>query len=215
MLLAQKRGRIISWTARYLSLSLITLTAPSFDSRATLECDESIDPEWAVKCHEAIEQVRQATAMGRQIIENLEQSPNTHTVVPTPAKSRTIPVDGTAQEAVSNAYQEGQIDKVGNLTVFEGTGKGTSTQIEWNSDSTDPYPSDGTPRDPASAMMHELWHADVANGGGWSLVKNDDTAVSQDEVTATMVENVHREATDKDLRTKYGDADVPQPVSPN
>jgi hypothetical protein len=162
--------------------------------------------------------------MGRQIVEQLEASSNTHTLVPTSGQSRTIPVDGTAQEAVSNAYQEGEMDKVGNLTIFEGTGNGTSTQIEWNSDSTNPYPSDGTARDPASAMMHELWHAAVDDIGGSSLAKNDDTAVSQDEVTATMVENVYREATDMDLRTRYctrtaegtmSCADVPQPVSPN
>jgi hypothetical protein len=102
-----------------------------------------------------------ATPAGQALIEDLEQSPNTHTITFTPELWSSTYADSDA-----NALAQGQVLTESDGSVVRGTGQGTSTTIEWSPTGTQPYPSDGTPRDPTSALMHELWHADIADNGG-------------------------------------------------
>jgi hypothetical protein len=60
-------------------------------------------------------------------------------------------------------------------------------------------------------LAHELWHANLADGGGVSEDLVSGTGVAQDEVEATMIENEQREADGCELRDSYGGADVPTP----
>jgi Effector protein len=167
-----------------------------------LECDGS-DPAFLVTCLNAIEEIRLATPVGRTTVERLEQSANTHTITPTD-----VPLgSGTDAANEANAFN----------------GKGTSTMMEWNPTDTARY-ADGTPRDPTSALLHELWHANVADTGGWSTETVQGSLpgipIERDEIDASIVQNEHSRATDKPLRQKYcvevddahkSCADIPQP----
>jgi hypothetical protein len=146
-----------------------------------LECDPQ-DPEFAdTDCQPALEHARTATPVGGAIVEGLEASSNTHVIM------RSLEPEGTQTIALNeNAYN----------------GVGTSTIIEWNPNQDGNF-LDGTPVEPQSGLTHELFHASVADEGGFSSEKVPGTAVLNDEIQASEVENEQRLHDGLPLRDQY------------
>jgi hypothetical protein len=128
-------------------------------------------------------------------------------------------------EQSSNFHVIAPITSVSNVTSFSpldardlqsgGTGLGSSTITEW--DPNDRSPVDGAPGSPTAALLHELWHANLADEGGWTTEPVPGTGVARDEVDASMVENEQRRADGCPPRDAYcgptGCADVPEPAN--
>jgi hypothetical protein len=184
--------RVASWATSWLSLGLIVVAVAPLVPRADLRCVGYL-PE----CDAAIEDIRTSTPEGRQIIEALEASDHIHFI------HETSDPRGTMNVALSenNAYD----------LESGGTGLGTSSVTRWHPTDTSVSVSDNVARDPTASLQHELYHANLADQGGWTSENIPGTDVDRDEIDATIVENAYRRANNLEPRTKYGEADVPQP----
>jgi Effector protein len=140
------------------------------------------DASFVLDCEAALLDLSK-TPTGAPIIQSLEQSDRTFTITETRS--------GTQTTAFAGAYD----------------GKGSSAAIRWDQTDTLPFWEDGVRADPSASLLHELYHASIADKGAWSteVIANTDL----DEVDATMVENCYRRDVDLPQREKYNAADVP------
>jgi hypothetical protein len=123
------------------------------------------------------------------IIGTLEKSKFVHDVMETnvPKGSTENPVNAPAGRAVGDG----------------GTGKGTSSNITWNPTDTSNY-EPGVPRDPCSALYHELYHSYEDDQGVSVYAKYGGAAcVQQVELNATIAQNEYLRAIGKPVRTNY------------
>jgi len=189
---------------------VVMIVAPSL-SQATLTCSGT--PEFVQQCTEAISEIHDTTAVGEDMVDQLANSKHLHVITEDSKPfGENYPID----------------ERAANNTDSGGLGLGSDTTTRWNPTATDILPDSqmdiedhGVARDPLASLQHELYHAYVADTGdrseatvpGRADLDNDGFIddVPQREIDATRVENEYRQATGLDLRTNYGDADVPPP----
>jgi hypothetical protein len=142
------------------------------------------DASFVLDCEAALLDLSK-TPTGAPIIQSLEQSDRTFTITETRSETQINVRDR------SNAYN----------------GQGSSATIRWNQTDTLPFSGDGVRADPTASLLHELYHASIADKGAWSSEVIAGTDL--DEVDATMVENCYRRDEELPQREKYDGADVP------
>jgi Effector protein len=140
------------------------------------------DASFVLDCEAALLDLSK-TPTGAPIIQSLEQSDRTFTITETSSETQTT--------AFAGAYN----------------GIGSSAAIRWNQTDTLPFWEDGVRADPSASLLHELYHASIADKGAWSteVIANTDL----DKVDAKMVENCYRHDVELPQREKYNAADVP------
>jgi hypothetical protein len=155
------------------------------------------DENFVGQCQVALEDSRTTSPAGAAVIERLENSSNPHVILPASS------VDEASTSPISqfDAYD----------TASGGSGVGTGTFVTWAP--LDFTPIDGAPGSPHALLLHELWHANIAEEGGMSSDNVPGTQLDRDEIDATIVENQCRQNTRCGLRESYGRAGVPLPFN--
>jgi hypothetical protein len=146
------------------------------------------DAEFKKQVEKALEDIGKTKA-GKEVLDQLKGSNNTHTIkeTKTPKGSSNTP---------------GDFKKAGN-------GTGTDSTTKWEPDGTDKYDEDVN-RDPTAALFHELVHACDADKGTRDPTVDDPSGIKKNEVKATKKENEYRKEKGLPERQKYGGKALPK-----
>jgi Effector protein len=146
------------------------------------------DDAFKKKVEKALEEIGKTKA-GKDVLDTLKNSNNTHTIKETnvPKGSGNTPANGT------NA----------------GNGTGTGSTTKWEPNGTEKY-DDDVNRDPTAALLHELAHACDADKGARDAGVEAGSGIKKNEIKATGKENEYRKEKGLAERQKYGGKPLPK-----
>jgi hypothetical protein len=161
---------------------VFVIGSPTADAGITVTGDRQFTDD----VNACLNTYRNAPGIVGDTIRELENSENDHSVIESPDWDNT-PND--------------ESDAMG------GSGTGTVTRVDKAEleDLKKDFPELAN-KDFCTALLHELWHAADADGGGWS---NDTTdGVLDDEIEATTFQNFIHSIRGVAIRTSYGGTDI-------
>ncbi len=160
----------------------VILFSPNAEARIEVEGDADFRED----VNECINNYRDTEGMVGDVINELEDSENTHTITEGPDWTNTP----------SN-----------NDAAFNGTGSDTETEVSKERlEELKEVAEELENKDFCAALLHELWHAVDADRGEWSNDKH--SGVWEDEIEATAFQNFIHALREVPARTQYGDTDI-------
>ncbi len=181
----KNKKNIWHWvTVSTLVLVALILMSPQADARIVVGGDR----EFRDDVNECLATYRNNPGIVGDVIRELENSGNTHTIS-----------EGDEWENTPSSQEN----------AFNGTGTGSETRI--SKEKLEEFKQgidELKDKDFCTAFLHEMWHAVDADRGGWS----DDTqdGALKDEIEATMFQNFIHAIRGVSPRTTYGGNDISQ-----
>ena len=202
---------LVIWSATSGTASAtLSVTAPNGATR-TIDASGNVTPApgtganddpFFKQVQDCLDELDSASKLG--VVQSLVASGNAHTIVKETNENK----GSTCTAPIAGGFRAGD--------GTPGAGAGSSTR--WQPTNTAAFPNgqytDGTPRDPCGALLHELVHAVDADEGKLSCdYMNTNVAGTQrvlvDEVRAVQLQNWFHQWKGKASRTQYGGQQLP------